>query len=53
VVSDAEEVAEGECPPVPGEDSIAARSKDDVSSGLLCSTSMTSLVEKPGAWITL
>jgi hypothetical protein len=31
VVTDAETVAEGECPPAPREDGIAARSKDDVN----------------------
>jgi hypothetical protein len=31
VVADAEMVAEGECPPTPGEDGIAACFQDDVN----------------------
>jgi hypothetical protein len=31
VVADAEAMTEGECPPAPGEDGIAARSEDDVN----------------------
>jgi hypothetical protein len=44
VVTDADAMAEGEGPPVPGEDGVAARSEDDV-----CSISATSLEEAPGA----
>jgi hypothetical protein len=53
VFTDTEVVAEGECPPVPGEDGIAPAPRmisiGQRSSGLLCSTSTTSPVEQPRA----
>jgi hypothetical protein len=57
VVTDAEAVTEGESPLAPREDSVPPMprmmSTGEISSGLLCSTSTTSPMERPGVEITL